>query len=48
MSESITNNPMVELKVAEARQKDVGRGIARINPDIPEKLGIATGDLQLT
>jgi len=31
----------VQLKVAEANPKDVGRGIARIDPAVMEKLGIA-------
>ena len=31
----------VQLKVAEANPKDVGRGIARIDPEVMEKLGIA-------
>lgn len=30
----------VQLKVAEANPKDVGRGIARIDPEVMEKLGI--------
>ena len=32
------------LKVAEAEQRDVGRKIARVDPDIAEHLNIATGD----
>jgi transitional endoplasmic reticulum ATPase len=39
------NNPSKEVKVAEARQQDVGRGIARIDPDVAKELGIATGDI---
>ena len=39
------NYPSKEVKVAEARQQDVGRGIARIDPDIAKELGIATGDI---
>lgn len=31
----------IQLKVAEAGPKDVGRGIARIDPEVMEKLGIA-------
>jgi len=31
----------IKLKVAEANPKDVGRGIARIDPEVMEKLGIA-------
>src|SRR5260370_40699266 len=30
----------VQLKVAEAHPRDVGRGIARVDPEIMEKLGI--------
>src|SRR5258708_1628440 len=30
----------VQLKVAEANPRDVGRGIARIDPEVMEKLGI--------
>lgn len=40
-----SNTPSKEVKVAEARQQDVGRGIARIDPDIAKDLGIATGDI---
>ncbi|HJT85779.1 MAG TPA: CDC48 family AAA ATPase [Nitrososphaeraceae archaeon] len=32
------------LKVAEAEQRDVGRKIARVDPDIAEHLNISTGD----
>ena len=39
------NFPSKEVKVAEARQQDVGRGIARIDPDVAKELGIATGDI---
>jgi len=35
----------VELRVAEALQKDVGRGIARIDPDDMAKMGIKSGDI---
>ncbi len=35
----------VELKVAEARSNDVGRGIARVDPQVIEKLGLTTGDV---
>jgi len=35
----------LELKVAEAKSNDVGRGIARIDPLVTEKLGISTGDV---
>src|SRR5205807_1350415 len=30
----------VQLKVAEANPRDVGRGIARVDPEVMEKLGI--------
>src|SRR6266700_107099 len=30
----------VKLKVAEAQRRDVGRGIARIDPEVMEQLGI--------
>ncbi len=37
------------LKVAEAEQRDVGRKIARVDPDIAKQLGIISGDaLELT
>ena len=32
------------LKVAEAEQRDVGRKIARIDPDIAEALNVVSGD----
>ena len=32
------------LKVAEAEQRDVGRKIARVDPDIAEALNIVSGD----
>ena len=35
----------VELRVAEALQKDVGRGIARIDPDDMAKMGMKPGDV---
>ena len=38
-------NPTKDVKVAEARQQDIGRGIARIDPDIAKELGIETGDV---
>jgi transitional endoplasmic reticulum ATPase len=34
----------VDLKVAEALNKDVGRGFARLDPDVMSTLGIRTGD----
>lgn len=36
--------PTVDLKVAEALNKDVGRGFARLDPDVMSDLGIRTGD----
>ena len=46
------NNDKLEsttLKVAEAEQRDVGRKIARVDPDIAKQLGIISGDaLELT
>nr|MDO8108971.1 CDC48 family AAA ATPase [Candidatus Sigynarchaeota archaeon] len=33
------------LKVAEARQRDVGRSIIRIDPEVMDSLGIKTGDI---
>ncbi len=35
----------VVLRVAEAYYRDVGRGIARIDPEVMEKLGIQSGDI---
>jgi transitional endoplasmic reticulum ATPase len=35
----------VELKVAEARPPDVGRGIARIDPTVVREMGLASGDV---
>ncbi|RLI19644.1 AAA family ATPase, partial [Candidatus Bathyarchaeota archaeon] len=37
--------PEVQLKVADARQRDVGRGIARIDQKTMQKLGITAGDV---
>jgi transitional endoplasmic reticulum ATPase len=34
----------ISLKVAEAEQRDIGRKIARIDPDIIERLNITSGD----
>ncbi len=36
---------MVKLKVAEAEYADVGRGIARLDNDTMEALGLSTGDI---
>jgi transitional endoplasmic reticulum ATPase len=35
----------MELRVAEAAQRDVGRGIVRIDTNVMDKLGIASGDI---
>ena len=35
----------VKLKVAEARSRDVGRGIARIDPKTVDSMGLTTGDV---
>ncbi|MBS3781455.1 MAG: CDC48 family AAA ATPase [Candidatus Thermoplasmatota archaeon] len=35
------------LKVAEAQSSDVGRGLARIDPEVKEKLGLKSGDIIL-
>ncbi len=37
----------VTLRVLEAEAKDVGKGIARIDPEIMEKLGLENGDIIL-
>jgi transitional endoplasmic reticulum ATPase len=37
--------PSVNLKVAEAFQNDIGRGIARIDSKAKKELGISTGDI---
>ncbi|MHA1984407.1 MAG: AAA family ATPase, partial [Candidatus Hodarchaeales archaeon] len=34
-----------EVKVSEARQQDVGRGICRLDPEVAKNLGISTGDI---
>lgn len=38
-------NDEMYLRVAEAYYRDVGRGIARIDPEIMEKLGLQSGDI---
>jgi len=35
----------VTLRVAEAHGRDVGRGIARIDPKVMEEAGLTTGDV---
>ena len=39
-----SNENIVSLRVAEAEQSDVGRKIARIDPDVAQQLGISAGD----
>ena len=41
----MSSSEAVTLRVAEARSRDVGRGIARIDPEIVEKLGLTPGDV---
>jgi len=38
-------NEKVVVKVAEAKPRDVGRGIGRIDPAISEKMGLTSGDV---
>ena len=45
MSSGNQHVPEVQLKVADARQRDVGRGIARIDQKTMQKLGITAGDI---
>ena len=45
MSSENQHVPEVQLKVADARQRDVGRGIARIDQKTMQKLGITAGDI---
>ena len=39
-----SNENIVSLRVAEAEQSDVGRKIARIDPEVAQHLGISAGD----
>ena len=41
----MANSDIVSLRVAEARSRDVGRGIARFDPEAMEKLGLRPGDV---
>ena len=41
----MSSSPVVTLRVAEAYGRDVGRGIARIDPKIMEELGLTPGDI---
>ncbi len=43
-SENMTTDEII-LRVAEARHRDAGRGIARIGKDAMEKLGLVSGDI---
>jgi transitional endoplasmic reticulum ATPase len=41
--------PEIQIRVADAKQRDVGRGIARIDHNTMQKLGISAGDtIQIT
>ncbi|RLI39025.1 AAA family ATPase, partial [Candidatus Bathyarchaeota archaeon] len=44
-SQARVRKPEVQLRVADARQRDVGRGIARINRRAMRALGISPGDI---
>jgi len=44
---SRTGTKILTLRVGEASQRDVGRGIARIDPEDMEKIGAQTGDIIL-
>ena len=35
----------VSLRVAEAQSRDVGRGIARIDPKVGSEIGLSAGDV---
>ena len=41
----MTPEKTVSLRVADALQRDVGRGIARIDPKIVDELGLTSGDV---
>ncbi|MEM2243005.1 MAG: CDC48 family AAA ATPase [Candidatus Bathyarchaeia archaeon] len=41
----MSSSNVVTLRVAEARSRDVGRGIARLDPEAMEKLGLTPGDV---
>ena len=40
----VANFGELQLRVAEAKQRDVGRGIARIDREAMSKLGVEPGD----
>ena len=42
---SATRRREIQLRVAEARQRDVGRGKVRIDPHVMRKLGVNPGDI---
>ena len=49
MSESAQTSNLLTLRVAEATQRDFGRGIARIDPQNMKKMDVQTGDvIQIT
>jgi len=41
----MSGSETITLRVAEARSRDVGRGIARIDPEAMKKLGLTSGDI---
>lgn len=43
--EQTVDAPPLSLRVVEALQKDVGRGVARIDPHDIERIGVAVGDV---
>ena len=45
MSESAQTSNLLTLRVAEATQRDFGRGIARIDPQNMKKMDVQTGDV---
>jgi len=45
MSESAQTSNLLTLRVAEATQRDFGRGIARIDPQNMKKMNVQTGDV---
>jgi len=45
MTEKAESSTAVTLRVAEASQRDFGRGIARIDPEDMQKIGAETGDI---
>ncbi len=47
MTQPSKKSEKLSLRIAEAEAKDVGRGIARIDPSDMEKMGLAVGDIIL-